>query len=78
MQNDSKTDSAQPGSLHPAGSAACGTIAMLRLPIPVRHLKLTVEALTAMCGEGLTMQENPKGWLDIRSPKPPNKQISNS
>lgn len=56
----------------PAGSAACGTIAMLRLPISVRNLKLTTEILRKLYGEGLTMQENPKGWLDIRSPKPPN------
>lgn len=59
-------------SVQPVCSAACGTIAMLRLPISIRNLKLTREILRKLYGEGLTMQENPKGWLDIRSPKPPN------
>lgn len=73
-----RTPKAEHSFAAPDGSAACGTVAMLRLPIPARHLKLTVEALTAMYGEGLTMHENPKGWLDIRSPKPPNDKLSHS
>jgi hypothetical protein len=65
-----------PGSLHPAGSAACGTVAMLRLPIPVTHLSTIADGLSEIYGSGLTMQENPDGWLDIRSPKPPNAELS--
>lgn len=60
------------------GSAACGTVVMLRLPISIRELNKLNETLRAIYGPDLTMQENPKGWLDIRTPKPPNSDYTTS
>jgi len=49
-------------------------VASLELPIPVKSLKGMVDALEAAYGPGLTMREEPKGWLCIETPKPNTKE----
>jgi hypothetical protein len=44
------------------------TIAILRLPIPIDKLSYFVDALIDSYGFGLTMQEEPKGWLQFNLP----------
>lgn len=58
-----------PGSGAAHGSETGPTVAMLRLPLSLRCLNKMNDALKAAYGEGLTMREAPKGWLDIRDPK---------
>lgn len=60
------------GSIEPLVRRPAITVAMLRLPVGVRNLNNLVGLLTDEYGEGLTMREDPKGWLDIRQPEPPN------
>lgn len=48
-------------------------VASLALPIPVKSLKGMVDALETAYGPGLTMREEPKGWLCIETPKPNNR-----
>lgn len=42
-----------------------GAVARLRLPIGVQRLCDATDLLTEIYGDGLTMRENPKGWLEI-------------
>lgn len=45
---------------------------MLQLPISVQQMNRLINVLDAIYGSGLTMQENPAGWLDFRTPRLPN------
>ena len=46
-----------------------GAVARLRLPIGARRLCDATDLLTEIYGDGLTMRENPKGWLEILHPQ---------
>lgn len=45
------------------------TVAMLRLPVGSYNLRALLRTLTLQYGD-VSMTEEPKGWLDIRQPKP--------